>query len=219
MAGRSAIHKTPEAKLQAVREKRKGTITDCRCRHKEMINTKRHLSCTVPTHKISSDSASQMEMDTSPTPPPTTLSDCLELVKDAKDKLIGLSVLSSPYAFVKQILGKYITMVPWETFNIESVESVHGKDMGDTSIIKDAISMVRNIHGVGSIPTLGLYPPLFRCIRHPSDVHPTPIHSIRYPSAFRTTCGYLRISPYSSHIRRIRPVHVHSTSLIAYGTV
>ncbi|KAG1730656.1 uncharacterized protein EDB91DRAFT_1252521 [Suillus paluster] len=66
---------------------------------------------------------------------------------------------------------------------------------------------------VGSIPMLGSYPPLFRCIRHPSDVHPTPIHSIRYPSAFRMTCGYLRISPYSSRIRRIRPVHVHSTSL------
>lgn len=36
--------------------------------------------------------------------------------------------------------------VPRETFNIESVKSVHGKDMGDTSLIKDAIGMVRNIH-------------------------------------------------------------------------
>ncbi|KAG1735069.1 uncharacterized protein EDB91DRAFT_1250590 [Suillus paluster] len=66
---------------------------------------------------------------------------------------------------------------------------------------------------IRSIPMLGSYPPLFQCIRHPSDVHPTPIHFIQYPSAFRTTCGYLWISSYSSHIRRIRPVHVHSTSL------
>ncbi|KAG0695108.1 hypothetical protein DFH29DRAFT_1005747 [Suillus ampliporus] len=48
----------------------------------------------------------------------------------------------------------------------------------------------------------------------PSKSHPTLIQPIRCPSAFRMTCGYLRISSYSSRIHRIHPVHIHSTSLV-----
>ncbi|KAG0701978.1 hypothetical protein DFH29DRAFT_805640 [Suillus ampliporus] len=48
----------------------------------------------------------------------------------------------------------------------------------------------------------------------PSESHPTLIRPIQCTSAFRMTCGYLRISSYSSRICRIHPVHIRSTSLV-----
>ncbi|KAG1800496.1 hypothetical protein EV424DRAFT_1352142 [Suillus variegatus] len=149
MAGRPATHTTPEAKLQAARQKRK----KYHHRHKDTINTKRRLSYTPTKHKkYSIPPKSEMSgMDTPPTssareslsPAPTTLSGCLELVKDAKDELVGLAVLPGPYAYVEHILGRYVATVPRECFDIETVDR---EEPGDISIIDDAICTVRKIY-------------------------------------------------------------------------
>ncbi|KAG1844276.1 hypothetical protein C8R48DRAFT_780332 [Suillus tomentosus] len=145
---RPAVHTTPEAKLHAARTKRLKYYHS----HKDIINTKRRLQSRTPTtHKRSS--ASKPEMDHRPTsssssardlsPAPTTLAECLEIVRDAKDELIGLAVLPGPYAYVEHILAKYVTTIPRECFNIETVDH---SDPGDPSVIDDAILKVQGIY-------------------------------------------------------------------------
>ncbi|KAG2029987.1 hypothetical protein BDR03DRAFT_987394 [Suillus americanus] len=123
--------------------------------HKDTINTKRCLSYTLTKHKQSSipQKSKMSGMDTpltssarkSLSPALTTLSGCLELIKNTKDELVGLAILPGPYAYVEHILGRYVATVPHECFDIETVDC---EEPGDISIIDDAICMVRKSTGM-----------------------------------------------------------------------
>ncbi|KAG2745089.1 hypothetical protein P692DRAFT_201868844 [Suillus brevipes Sb2] len=67
-----------------------------------------------------------------------TLSDCLEIVIEAKNELVVLA--STPVVYVEAVLHKYIASVP-DHNNL----SISSKD-GDASIIEDAIQAVKSIH-------------------------------------------------------------------------
>ncbi|KAG1836052.1 hypothetical protein DFJ58DRAFT_735265 [Suillus subalutaceus] len=135
-AGWPIIHTTPEAKLAAEREKQRNYYA----RHKASINLKRQLaSHHMPnTCKMDSQAIDVLEADTAHdlSPEPKTLSDCLGIVRDAKNKLVALA--PTPIAYVEQLLHKYVASVP---------DATDGEaTSGDISIIKDAIQTIGSIH-------------------------------------------------------------------------
>lgn len=69
-----------------------------------------------------------------------TLSDCLGIVREAKDELIALA--ATPVGYVERILRQYVASVPSDS---DGEAPIDRRD-GDISIIKDAIWTVEKIH-------------------------------------------------------------------------
>ncbi|KAG1881535.1 hypothetical protein C8R48DRAFT_766555 [Suillus tomentosus] len=147
-AGRPVIYATPEAKRAAEREK-------CRnyyARNKVSINLKCRLAarCTPTTCQADSQATDSLGSgvlrDLSPAS--DTLSDCLGIVREAKDELIALA--ATPIAYVEHILRQYVASVSNDSDGEALTDGEEAltdrRDGGDISIIKDTIQTIENIH-------------------------------------------------------------------------
>ncbi|KAG1897936.1 uncharacterized protein F5891DRAFT_1191247 [Suillus fuscotomentosus] len=140
-AGRPVIYTTPEAKCAAEREK----CHNYYARNKVSINLKCQLAacCTPTTRQADSQATDSLGSgvlhDLSPAP--DTLSDCLGIVREAKDELITLA--ATPVAYVEHILRQYVASVSNDS---DGEALTDRRDGGDISIIKDAIQTIENIH-------------------------------------------------------------------------
>ncbi|KAG1895955.1 uncharacterized protein F5891DRAFT_1056023 [Suillus fuscotomentosus] len=101
---RPTIHHTVEARQQAAHEKHKRYYE----RHRDVILLRRHLCHTNNTPSVTAESnmddLSDDEVDFEAI---ITLSDCLGLVRDAKNKVLALVPSGIPTTYVKSILRKY----------------------------------------------------------------------------------------------------------------
>ncbi|KIK34904.1 hypothetical protein CY34DRAFT_97105 [Suillus luteus UH-Slu-Lm8-n1] len=70
-----------------------------------------------------------------------TLSDCLGIVREAKDELLAL--VAAPVAYVQHILHQYITSVQNDSNGEAPIDR---RDGGDISIVKDTIQTIEKIH-------------------------------------------------------------------------
>ncbi|KAG2045965.1 hypothetical protein BDR06DRAFT_977824 [Suillus hirtellus] len=150
-----SVHTTPEAKLHAAHTKR------LKYYHRILSTLNGAFNLVRQRHTKDLPPPSQRWTIIQPHPHPqlvicllcylaaaecnnsTTLAECLEIVQDAKDELIGLAVLPGPYAYVEHILTKYVATIPRECFNIETVNC---SDPGDPSVIDNAILKVQGIY-------------------------------------------------------------------------
>ncbi|KAF8834461.1 hypothetical protein BDN67DRAFT_1016483 [Paxillus ammoniavirescens] len=141
--GRPRTYKSQEAKLEAAWE------NHCRyyAKHKAKINTKCCQPCQAgATSQEAAGSGTALEDKTDYEP--TTLADCLAIVKDAKDKVVAL--INIPQAFTHRILNDYIVSMPMDG-------DEEGEGSGDLEIIERAIAAVEVIHAKGHKGTDSLY--------------------------------------------------------------
>ncbi|KAJ8579840.1 hypothetical protein M405DRAFT_869918 [Rhizopogon salebrosus TDB-379] len=141
---RPLVHLTPQAKLQAQREKRKWYYQ----KHKDRINAKCRQQCQGA--RKNRKPLGDLFVSVSPTPlsspmhdnspddryEPSTLAECIAIVKEAKDELVALT--KTPHAFAQGILSEYVETMP---------DDDESEEPGDMSIFERAIDSVEDIHG------------------------------------------------------------------------
>ncbi|KAH7904783.1 hypothetical protein BJ138DRAFT_1119087 [Hygrophoropsis aurantiaca] len=158
---RPAIHKTEEAKRQAAKEKRLKHYNNTDLKNRDAINARRRIEClpenrlvkrrkrspctkkaTEPQEGAPGDDASANGKDSDFDPDNMTLTDCLSLVKDAKDELLEL-VGGAPRTYVGSVLHKFVA-------TMEYSESAEDDDSDrDVSVITRAIDAIEDIHAKG----------------------------------------------------------------------
>ncbi|KAH7916997.1 hypothetical protein BV22DRAFT_1135799 [Leucogyrophana mollusca] len=142
---RPTIHKTPEARLMAAREKRRRSYA------KEVINARRRKQCepgsvrkqakkpavlldTQARGAVSSEDLLVDENDSDDSDD-MTLAQCLAIVKEAKDDLIALT--GAPRSFVEGVLQEFVA-----TMDCESSDNSDG----DLNILDRALASIETIH-------------------------------------------------------------------------
>ncbi|KAG1891795.1 uncharacterized protein F5891DRAFT_1197421 [Suillus fuscotomentosus] len=124
---RPTIHHTVAAKQQATREKRRRYYK----KHRDIILLRHHLCRTNNTPSITAESTNTNDLsnDEVDFEAIVTLSDCLELVRDAKNKVLQIVPSAVPTVYVEGVLREYA---------ISLCTSV----VGDIEILGDAVRRV-----------------------------------------------------------------------------
>ncbi|KAG1734794.1 hypothetical protein EDB19DRAFT_1910920 [Suillus lakei] len=121
---RPTIHHTVEAKQQATREKRR------RYYEKDIILLRRRLCRANSTPSITAEpNTNDLSDDEVDFESIVTLSDCLGLVCDAKNKVLQIVPSAVPTVYVEDVLRKYVM-------------SLHTSVAGDIEIFGDAVKQV-----------------------------------------------------------------------------
>ncbi|KAH7903154.1 hypothetical protein BJ138DRAFT_1120663 [Hygrophoropsis aurantiaca] len=140
---RPTIHKTPAAKLEASKAKRRNYY------YREAINEGRRKHCAKRARAESVEEEDRSNVveggsdDDDELSDLSSLADCIATVTYAKDELLEL--VGSPRAFVSTVLQEFIATM-YDT-DVDSMEDDNSD--GDLSVIEGAIASVETIHEKG----------------------------------------------------------------------